>query len=397
MRRAIFLLLAACTATPSDDPDAYDVDTKREWTVRATEPRYIAPSTKLPVKTLASNNNVAIVFHEGRLFMGFRTSDLHFASVHTKMHVMSTDDDGKTWRKERSFELGSDAREPIFISFLGKLRFMFFQAGTNPFAFEPQAILRSEWQGAGRFSEPVQIAGPEEVPWDVKVRRGRVWMTSYKGNHYQGGAPQIEVSFKVSDDGLTFAPVNPDRPVVYTGGVSEVAYEFDAAGNLWAVTRNEDGDSSGFGSHLCFAPKDALADWQCPAKSSPFRYDSPEMFRHGNDIYLVARRDPISPYDMAPETDSFSDRQTSNLLGYSSRPKRTALYKIDQDAREIVHLFDLPGAGDTSFPSVHRLDAHRFLLANYTSPLGQDRDPTWFEGQTSELGTQIYLTTLIFE
>jgi hypothetical protein len=111
---------------------------------------------------------------------------------------------------------------------------------------------------------------------------------------------------------------------------------------------------------------------------------------------LVARRDPVSPYDVAPADDTFASRQTLNLLEYSNRPKRTALYHINQDARAVEWMFDLPGQGDTAFPSIHRLDAHRFLVANYTSPLDM-ADPTWIEGQTSERGTQIYLTTLIFE
>ena len=58
-------------------------------------------------------------------------------------------------------------------------------------------------------------------------------------------------------------------PVVYTGGVSEVGFAFDGEGNLWGVTRNEDGDASGFGSHVVFAPADDLANWQFPDTLEP--------------------------------------------------------------------------------------------------------------------------------
>ena len=393
---ALTLLLAACASTPNDDPEAYAFDTKRPWTVRATEPTFVAPSLALPkeVRTMASKNNVAITYHDGRLFMAFRSSNLHFASEHTRMFIVSSGDDGKTFRHEHTVALGSDVREPLFVSFGSKLRFFFFQAGTNPLAFEPKAIMRTEWMAPGHFSDNVAISGPEEVPWDVKVRKGRVWMTSYKGNHYQGGVSSLDVSFKVSDDGENFVPVNAERPVVYHGGVSEVAFEFDRGGNLWGVTRNEDGDPSGFGAHVCFAPAAALAEWECSEKSFPERYDSPRMFRHGDEIFLVARRDPEGVYDVS-QSEVFENRRIQNLLGYSSRKKRTALYRLNQETRTIEHVFDLPGVGDTCFPSIHRLDAHRFLLANYTSPL--DSDPPWFEGQTSERGTQIYLTTLVFE
>ena len=110
------------------------------------------------------------------------------------------------------------------------------------------------------------------------------------------------------------------------------------------------------------------------------------MFRHGDDLYLVARRDIGGP---------FGGEGGGDLVAYSTRPKTTALYQIDREAKAVVHLLDLPGCGDTAFPSVRRTGAHTFLLANYTSPL-DDPDITWLEGQTSGRGTQLYLMDLEF-
>jgi hypothetical protein len=57
--------------------------------------------------------------------------------------------------------------------------------------------------------------------------------------------------------------------------------------------RNEDGDSSGFGSRVAFAPAGDLANWKLyPSnRSDPWIYESPRMFTHENEVYLVARRD----------------------------------------------------------------------------------------------------------
>jgi len=209
-------------------------------------------------------------------------------------------------------------------------------------------------------------------------------MTSYAGEHYSGEEnPELELYFERSSDGFEWSPVG-ETPTVYIGGVSEAAFEFDSLGNVWAVTRNEDGDSSGFGSHVCFAKAENLGAWQCSETSDPERYDSPEMFRHGDDLYMVARRDIGGPFG-----------DDGNLFSYSSRPKTSALYRVDTETRRVQHLMDLPGAGDTAFPSVRRVDEHTFFLANYTSPL-EDPNISWLEGQTSELGTQIYLTALRF-
>jgi hypothetical protein len=378
--------LQACVHTPSDDPADWTVDSTVTYTANFDPVRWVVPSDALPADAapMLSNNNVDIEFFKGRMYLAWRTAPTHFASAETLMHVISSADLGESWRAETTVALGSDIREPRLLHIHGELQLLFFQGGTNPMAFEPQKIWATSLEGNQQWSAPVVVNEEPVVPWDIKLRDGALWMTSYAGEHYTGGEnPTIELYFSRSLDGRQWEPVGTE-PTVYTGGVSEAAFEFDAAGDLWAVTRNEDGDASGFGAHLCTAPSDQLGQWDCPEQSDPERYDSPEMFRHGDDLYLVARRDIGGPYGPA-----------GNIVAYSFRPKRTALYQIHTDERRIEHLFDFPSAGDTAFPAIRRYSAHEFYLANYTSPI-DDPDITWIEGQTSDRGTQIYLTRLFF-
>lgn len=399
---AIAFWAAACGASrqaPSDDPSDYDaqVDPAREYTVTASEPRWVVPSPALPAEAtpLASNNNVDIHFFGDRLFFAWRTNDTHFASRNARMHVVSSKDEGRTWSHEHTVALGADVREPRLWSFGGALHLAFFEAGTDMFAFEPRKMWRTTRRAARDWGALVAWGDEGEIPWCLKVRGGQAFLTTYIGEHYGMGLSRIDVRFLRAADGISFVPVRTGMPVVYRGGVSEVAFEFDRDGSLWAVTRNEDGDESGFGSHVCFAPANDLGTWDCGARSSPERYDSPAMFRHGSELYLIARRDVGGPFDQMRTELPFADQKRNNLLAYSSRPKRTALYRIDKSARRVVHVFDLPGAGDTAFPSVRRTGPHTFLVANYTSPLS-DPDRPWLVGQTSADGTQIYLLTLTF-
>ena len=266
----------------------------------------------------------------------------------------------------------------------GKLQLIFMELGDYAGAFQPKRMRRMMRQSAGTWRAPEVLVDGPELPWDVKVRGSVAYMTSYAGDHYTDKSDaNLQVYFKQSLDGLVWKLVD-DKAHVYSGGVSEVAFEFDHDGSIWAVTRNEDGDKSGRGSHLCYAPPDDIAAWQCPDKSDPERYDSPELFRHGKDLFLVARRDIGGPFGDDP-----------TLAEYSMRPKRTALYRLDKAAKKIIHIQDLPGAGDTAFPSVRRTGPHSFLLANYTSPLDKP-DATWVAGQLNPKGTQIYLLTLDF-
>ncbi len=377
----------ATAESPSDDPADYQVDSSVDFQAELSAPRWVVPSSSLPAGAdpLAANNNVEIRYHDGRLFMAWRTAPTHFASDQVRMVVVSSPDNGDSWALEHVVDFDTDLREPRLLSFNGELQLIFFEAGTNGLAFEPKKMWRSFRCGPGVWQKPnVMVDGPE-VPWDIKVRGGLAYMSSYQGAHYSSLEGEgIDVLFKSSTDGRDWQLVD-GAPNVYQGGVSETAFEFAQDGSLWIVTRNEDGDDSGLGSHVCVAPKNALSAWDCPDKSDPERYDSPEMFRHGDELYLVARRDIGGPFG---EDDS--------LVAYSLRAKTTALYRIDQQARKVVHLFDLPGAGDTAFPSIHRTGPHDYLLANYTSPLD---DPliSWLDAQLSDRGTQLYLATIHFE
>jgi hypothetical protein len=71
---------------------------------------------------------------------------------------------------------------------------------------------------------------------------------------------------------------------------------------------------------------------------------------------------------------------------------------LDTTAREprLVLVQDIPGCGDTAFPSILRIAEDVYVIVNYTSPTDQCADWSWLEGQLSPLGTAIYMITLTF-
>jgi len=346
---------------------------------------------------MASNNNVSIQSFDGRLFVSWRTAPTHFASEETKLQIVSSTDNGTSWDYEATFAMGTDLREPLLYQLNGRLFFTFFQAGVNMLSFEPKDMWRSERKGQGDWSKAVKWGEPKEVPWEVLAHNGKLYLTTYLGTHYElAEETAIDVRFFESQDGENWTPVNGDNPAVYTGGASEAAFHFDDGGQLWAVLRNEDGDSTGFGSLLCRAPADNLGAWDCPTQSDPERYDSPRMLRHNGELFVVARRDIGGPFGAVVEGGNAGEQKRKRLLAYSGRPKRTALYKINRSEVRVEHLMDLPSNGDTSFPSIVQTSEHAFLIANYSSPL-DDLELKWLDAQLSEKGTQLYLIDLNFE
>jgi hypothetical protein len=370
------------------------VDPGASYRVVVSNPVPVVPSPGLPsgLEVQRANNNLSIALHDGRLFLAFRTAPTHFASAEARLVVISSPDLGRTWAYETSFATGRDLREPFLLEVNGRLLLYYAELGDRIYAFDPLALWRSSRCGPGSWTAPEKWGGPEEIAWDFKVRGGRAWMTSYRGKHYDMETPAIDIRFRTSTDGLDWKDVGTGP--VYRGGATEASFEFDRAGTLWAITRNEDGDATGFGSLVATAEPATPGTWRFPDRSNPSRFDSPRLFRHGQDIYLVARRDLGPPAGTRFAGAPGVTRKLLVWASYSLQPKRTALYRLDPTSRRFDLVLDLPSAGDTAFPSIVRLSADEFLVANYSSAF-RHADRTWLWGQLN--GTGIYFVRLRFE
>ena len=136
-------------------------------------------------ENMASNNNIAGVMHGGRLYLAWRTAPLHFAGHQTRLHIVSSPDMGGSWEWEATIYLGTDLREPMFLSINDTLYFSFFQAGTNPVDFEPLGLYRMENLAVGVWSGPEKYGHEGEVVWEiVKVKLvsiSEVFFSSFSG------------------------------------------------------------------------------------------------------------------------------------------------------------------------------------------------------------------------
>lgn len=97
------------------------------------------------------------------------------------------------WQFEYTVFLGSDMREPNFYVQNSSLYFSFFQAGTNPLAFQPHKLFRMKRQGAGKWAEPEQMGHEGEIIWQVQTQAtsGVTFAASYSGNHYDPGHSNV--------------------------------------------------------------------------------------------------------------------------------------------------------------------------------------------------------------
>lgn len=345
------------------------------------------------VVTQEANNNLDVAVFQGRTFLAWRTAPSHFASAETVMYVASEGPDG--WRFEGAFSQGTDLREPRFLVLDDRLILYFAVLGTNPFAFEPQGMMVTEYHGQDDWDEPEWLYEEGFIPWRAKVEDGKAYLIGYVGgeNIYEVDGEPIRLHFLTTEDGRTLEPVVPGQPVVLEGGGSEADFTFLEDGSLIAVQRNEAGDeASGWGSKICRAPANDLGNWTC--QSDKKKYDSPLVFEHDGEVWLVARRNVTESghYDLDQDELSAKDQTETYLVEYSFNPKRCALWHVYPESLTVEHEIDLPSRGDTCFASQLPKDDDTVTIYNYSNELedavdckawpGDCTDVDWWVGQS---------------
>jgi len=88
-------------------------------------------------------------------------------------------------------------------------------------------------------------------------------------------------------------------------------------------------------------------------------------------------------------------KKYANLIEYSLRAHTTSVWRLNKQTKKLEFLIDLPGCGDTAFPSIIRIGPNTYLVANYSSPLNHP-EWSWIQGQISSEGTQIYFIIIEF-
>jgi hypothetical protein len=339
---------------------------------------------------MPANNNLDVVRHsDGRVYLAFRSAPTHFASPDTAVYVVSSADE-RNWDFEARFDAGTDLREPRFLSLGGRLFLYVSKLGKVPYAFEPQGVWLSERtadEQGSRWGELEQLDLPDHIVWRTKSVNGRGWMSAYRGGasiyRFFSGEP-LSVGLFATSDGRRWLPADPDRPYVYEGGVSETEFEFNDDGGLVSVGRNEAGDNQhGFGSVVCQAAPEALSQWQC--SGDPRKFDSPLLFSHDGEVYLVARR-TVSEDGVYDRGYGFGPlRSIINQLDYISSAKRCSLFHFvkseTKSERRLAFMLDLPSKGDTCFAGALKgARPDEVVLYDYSSDI-DGPDVAWSVGQ----------------
>lgn len=349
--------------------------------IENSEWQKIIPSNELPsnVKSQRANNNLDLAFFSGKYYLAFRTAPSHFASKKTKLYVLRTNN-FNDWEFENEVFFGTDLREPRFYQRNDTLFMMFMKLGSKVTKFQPQGVFVSylntktnKWSPVSEVKIPLGY-----VPWRIIHHKDIFYLSTYDGiNEYDVNQPS-EFRIFTSTDGLNWNKISDKPQIQHERAIAEIEFIFDDQEDIWGIARLEFD-----GSYIVHAKKGDYTNFEF--WYSPHKFDSPLLFSHKGNIYLVARRNLKGPLVRK------KGKHKSNLVKYSLTKKTTSIYLLDTQNKSIKLIKDFNATGDNAFPAISIKNNNEYYLLNYSSDINKRRK-NWIIGQLGK--TYIYKSIL---
>jgi hypothetical protein len=297
------------------------------------------------------NSNTDLVHWNGAFLLVHAASPWHLGSTDCRL-VVRRSTDGQSFETTAELRVpNEDIRDPKFAVIGGKL-FLYALPNKGRRAL-PYATIYSTSDDGAKWTpfRKVVISGvaPEGwLFWRPKTRDGSTWYVPAYWNEH-GHSILLR-----STDGIHWTFVSR----IFDGeGNDETDFEWLPDGRMLATARLEVTPDTILGnrnaSTLLALAEPPFERWTY-ARSRATRLDGPALFAHAGRVFAVARRQAGRRWPWM------------KLGGLLSR-KRTALFAVEP--HRLVHLSDLPSAGDTSYAGVVLRDGALFA-SYYTS------DPT---------------------
>ncbi|MFZ5856862.1 MAG: sialidase family protein [Chloroflexota bacterium] len=290
----------------------------------------------------------------GQFWLAYISSPSHFASKHSRVVILRSDD-AQDWQEVVRFSgNGEDIRDPKLGVVDGQL---FLYALLNKrFDPEPYKTITAHSNDGATWSALEAVTPTGWLLGRPVTTDNATWFTpAHRIDH--GTAALLR-----STDGVTWEI----HSTIHAGDrADETAVQLLADGRLLAVTRLEAGGGilgNAQAGTLISSARPPFTEWTQLGWSKVTRLDGPTLVRHGERVYALGRRQV---------------RVARPFLGQGSAlgRKRSALFVVEDGA--LIHLIDLPSAGDTSYPGAVIVNEKLFVSYYTNDPR---HDPSWLVG-----------------
>lgn len=300
------------------------------------------------------NSNTDMILWRDRFWLVHAASPYHMGTPESRL-VIRRSRDARHWDVVATLQVpGKDIRDPKFAPIGGRL--LLYALSNEGFFATPEGSVVAASEDGEHWSEFTPVGPRGWLFWRPKSADAQTWyVPAYWWDH--GKSILLR-----SRDGLAWEQVS----TIYEGdGNDETAIEFLPDGRLLATARLEVTPDTLRGnenaSTLLAVAEPPFERWSY-RKSRVTRLDGPVLFSHAGRVFAVARHQD-------------GTRGPLTRLGGVWSRKRTALYEVSTG--RLVHLSDLPSAGDTSYAGIALRDGFAYV-DYYTSHIA--RDYPWLLG-----------------
>jgi hypothetical protein len=311
-----------------------------------------------------------LLYWQDRLWLAYVSSPSHFASKRSRIVILKSMD-AKVWEKPAQLSGdGEDIRDPKLAVINDRL--VLYALLNQRFDPEPYKTITACSNDGAHWSSFTDVI-PEGWLLDRPVTHDQeTWFApAHRIDH--GTAVLLR-----SKDGVHW----DTHGTIKSGDrVDETAILFLPDGQLLAVSRVEAG--GGIFGHPDAGTEISRAgtpfqSWASLGRSKATRLDGPALVQHDTQVYAIGRRQL---------TVSGPLRWQGAALGR----KRCAIFRVEENTGELVHLLDLPSAGDTSYPGVTAVD-RKLFISYYTNDI--HKDPPWVIGMLRPTNIQMAMIDL---
>lgn len=300
------------------------------------------------------NSNTDMIHWRGEFWLVHAASPWHLGSQQCRLRLWRSAD-ARTFRPVAELRMpGEDIRDPKFAEIGGRL-FLYALPNKGRRAL-PYTTVYSVSDDGETWPPFTAIEQPGWLFWRPKTRDRATWYVPAYWHHH--GRSRLFSSW----DGINWSVVSD----LHEGEANdETDFEFLPDGRMLVTARLEGQADSPLGSPdastLLAVSMPPYQNWK-KTRSKVTRLDGPALFSYQGAVLAVARYQPGA-------------RTVLTQLGGALSRKRTSIFLVEED--RLVHLTDLPSAGDTSYAGV--VVREGFLYASYyTSDM--TRDYAWLLG-----------------
>lgn len=297
-----------------------------------------------------------LLFWQEQFWLAYVSSPSHFASKKSQVVILRSEN-GKQWDQAAQFSGdGEDIRDPKLAIINGQL--VLYALLNQRFDPEPYKTVTARSEDGMRWT-PLRDALPEGWLLGRPVTPDdEIWFAP--AHHLGLGTAVLFTSTTGVDWKL--------HSTIHAGDhADETALHLLSDGRMLAVTRLEAG--GGVFGHpeagtLISSSRASFTEWMPVGLSQVTRLDGPLLCSHGSQVFAIGRRqvNVAGPF---------------HWQGSALARKRCAIFRVEEDTGELIHLMDLPSAGDTSYPGAAVVE-NNLLISYYTNDPG--RDLPWLIG-----------------